>query len=583
MAKFRLRTKFLLSLIFTTAVLTGTVLFIVQNYMRNHARSDIREALRNSVTTFQQFDLQRQGELARSAVLLADLPSLRALMTTEDAPTIQDASGDLWQLAKSDLFLLADSSGKVMALHTSANGYQPDEAQAALLQSLKRKQSRDWWFGRGHLYTVFLQPIYFGESSNNVLLGVLAVGFEVDKNVADSVGRVASCQVAFRHGKDIVASTLLPNQQQQLTNRSRPASTRESLKAEEIDLNHELYLATSIELSPAEDPPVILTVLKSYDAETRFLQELNRLLLAVGLVAVLAGSWLIFLISDTFTRPLANLVSGVRALEKGDFEFPLEVRSKDEVAELTTAFDKMRQSLQKSQADLLHAERLATVGRMASSISHDLRHPLTSILAYAEFQSEGNLDDSQRKAMYGEIRAAVDRMAELISSLLEFSKGQEALQLTYGDLVDVLERTLAAVRHHHEFKGIQMTLEHDGETRGWFDFKKLNRAFQNLLQNACEAAPPDSGKVQMTAQRVDDHIEISVTDNGPGIPDSFRENLFQPFRTLGKEGGTGLGLAVVQKVIRDHGGEVRVEATGKTGTTFKVVLPLKPRASGSKL
>ena len=583
MAKFRLRTKFLLSLIFTTAVLTGTVLFIVQNYMRNHARSDIREALRNSVTTFQQFDLQRQGELARSAVLLADLPSLRALMTTEDAPTIQDASGDLWQLAKSDLFLLADSSGKVMALHTSANGYQPDEAQAALLQSLKRKQSRDWWFGRGHLYTVFLQPIYFGESSNNVLLGVLAVGFEVDKNVADSVGRVASCQVAFRYGKDIVASTLLPNQQQELTDRTRPASTRESLKAEEIDLNHELYLATSIELSPAEDPPVILTVLKSYDAETRFLQELNRLLLAVGLVAVLAGSWLIFLISDTFTRPLANLVSGVRALEKGDFEFPLEVRSKDEVAELTTAFDKMRQSLQKSQADLLHAERLATVGRMASSISHDLRHPLTSILAYAEFQSEGNLDDSQRKAMYGEIRAAVDRMAELISSLLEFSKGQEALQLTYGDLVDVLERTLAAVRHHHEFKGIQMTLEHDGETRGWFDFKKLNRAFQNLLQNACEAAPPDSGKVQMTAQRVDDHIEISVTDNGPGIPDSFRENLFQPFRTLGKEGGTGLGLAVVQKVIRDHGGEVRVEATGKTGTTFKVVLPLKPRASGSKL
>jgi signal transduction histidine kinase len=582
MAKFRLRTKFLLSLIFTTAVLTGTVLFIVQNYMRNHARRDIREALRDSVATFQQFDLQRQGELSRSAVLLADLPSLRALMTTQDAPTIQDASRDLWQLAKSDLFLLADTSGKVMALHTSANGYEPEEAQAALLQSLQRKQSRDWWFGRGHLYTVFLQPIYFGESSNNVLLGVLAIGFEVDKSVADSVGRVAACQVAFRYGKDIVAGTLWPNQQQELMDSARLASTRELLKSKEIELDHELYLATSIELSPSEEQPVILTVLKSYDAETRFLQELNRLLLAVGLISVLAGSWLIFLISDTFTRPIANLVSGVRALEKGDFEFPLEVHSKDEVAELTTAFDKMRQSLQKSQSDLLHAERLATVGRMASSISHDLRHPLTTILAYAEFQSEGNLDDSQRKAMYEEIRASVDRMAELISSLLEFSKGQEALQLTYGDLVDALERTLAAVRLHHEFKGIRMTLEHNGETHGWFDFKKLDRAFQNLLQNACEAAPPESGKVQMTAQKVDDHIEISVTDNGPGIPDSFRENLFQPFRTFGKEGGTGLGLAVVQKVVRDHGGEVQVEATGATGTTFKVVLPLKHRAPSSK-
>ena len=103
-------------------------------------------------------------------------------------------------------------------------------------------------------------------------------------------------------------------------------------------------------MAPAGNRPVTLTVLKSYDAETKFLQELNRLLLGVGLVAVLAGSWLIFLISDTFTRPLANLVSGVRALEKGDFAFPLQVRSRDELAELTTAFDKMRKNLAKEPA-----------------------------------------------------------------------------------------------------------------------------------------------------------------------------------------------------------------------------------------
>jgi signal transduction histidine kinase len=381
--------------------------------------------------------------------------------------------------------------------------------------------------------------------------------------------------VAFRYGKDIVVSTLLPNQQQELAAHVNLMSTQGSLKSEEMELGGEVFLATSLELSPTKSRPVILTVLKSYDAETRFLEELNRLLLGVGLVAVLAGSWLIFLISHTFTRPLANLVSGVRALEKGDFAFPLQVRSRDEVAELTTAFDGMRKTLQKSQQDLLHAERLATIGRMASTISHDLRHPLTTILAYAEFQAEGNLDDRQRKTMYDEIRASVNRMADLISSILEFSKGQEALQLTHGDVIEALEHTLNSVRIRPEFKGIQITVAHEGATDGWFDFKKLDRAFYNLLQNACEAAPAESGKVQIMARGVNDHLEISVADNGPGIPPSIRNDVFEPFVTHGKEEGTGLGLAVVQKIVRDHGGEVTVETTGPSGTTFKLTLPLK--------
>jgi signal transduction histidine kinase len=575
MANIRLRTKLLLSLIFTTAVLTGTVLLIVQNYLRNHERSEIHEALHNSVVTYQQFELQRRRELAQSAVLLADLPNLRALMTSQDAPTIQDASADLWRLAESDLFLLADRTGKVMALHTSAAGYRRDAAQASLMQTLQKGQSRDWWLGGGHLYAVFLQPIYFGEARNNVVLGVLALGFEVDKHLADVVARVASGQVAFRYGQDIVVTTLLPNQQQELAAHANVMPTRESLNSEEIDLGSEVFVAASLELAPRASRPVTLTVLKSYDAATLFLRELNRVLLGVGLVAVLAGSWLIFLISDTFTRPLANLVSGVRALEKGDFAFPLQVRSHDEFAELTTTFDKMRKNLQKSQQDLLRADRLATIGRMASTISHDLRHPLTTILAYAEFQAEGNLDDSQRKAMYDEIRASVNQMAELISSILEFSKGQEALQFAHGDVVKALERTLHSVRMRPEFKGIQIDVAHEGATDGWFDFKKLDRAFQNLLQNACEAAPAESGKVQIFARRVDGHLEVSVTDNGAGIPESIREDIFEPFVTHGKLEGTGLGLAVVQKIVRDHGGEVTIEATGKSGTTFKVTLPLK--------
>ena len=225
MANIGLRTKFLLSLIFTTTVLTGTTLLIVRGYLRAHARHEIYEALHNSVVTFQQFELQRQRGLAQSAELLADLPNLRALMTTQHAPTIQDASTDLWRLTGSDLLLLADRAGKVMALHTSAADYSRDLAQASLTRTLQKEQNRDWWYGGGHLYAVFLQPIYFGASRDNIVLGVLAVGFEVDKQVADAVARVASCEVAFRYGKDIVVSTLSPKQQQELTVRASQMAT----------------------------------------------------------------------------------------------------------------------------------------------------------------------------------------------------------------------------------------------------------------------------------------------------------------------------------------------------------------------
>ena len=112
MVKIRLRTKFLVSLIFTTTALTFAVLYIVRSYLRNHARQEIHQALSNSVITFQHFEQQRQTTLAQSAGVMADLPSLRALMTTHHQPTIQDASTGFWKLAGCDLFLLADRIGK---------------------------------------------------------------------------------------------------------------------------------------------------------------------------------------------------------------------------------------------------------------------------------------------------------------------------------------------------------------------------------------------------------------------------------------------------------------------------------------
>jgi signal transduction histidine kinase len=113
---------------------------------------------------------------------------------------------------------------------------------------------------------------------------------------------------------------------------------------------------------------------------------------------------------------------------------------------------------------------------------------------------------------------------------------------------------------------------------GWFDPAKVERVMLNLLFNACEAVSPDTGKVEVTSRVTVEGIEIRVGDNGPGIPESIRENLFQPFVSFGKEKGTGLGLTVVQKIMQDHGGEVCVERTDANGSTFKLLFPQRYEA-----
>lgn len=574
MFKAKLRTKFLLSLVLVSASLTWAMLLIVRHRVRLRVRQEIVEGLRNSVLTFQSLQGQRETTLERSAALLADLPSLKAVMTTQDEATIQDASAEFWRLIGSELFVLASRSEKLMALHTATLGFTRSEAQDLLHTSLRNGESRDWWYGGGHLFEVFIQPIYFGSPADDTMLGVLAVGYEIDDRVAEDVSRMAASRVAFRYGRTLVVSTLSAAQQADLVRRGK-RSTAADLGPEEVQLGQERFLSTSVELAPGGSPGVTLSMLKSYDQATRFLESLNHWILAVGVAAVLAGAVLVFLISTTFiTRPLAHLVAGVHALEKGDFGYPLEVRGHDEVSELTAAFTRMRHTLQETQRELLNAERLATIGRMASTISHDLRHPLTAILAYAEFLSEEKLDEFQRKDFYQEIRLAVNRMTEQIGSLLGFSKEREALKPVCANVQEVINRAIQTVQARPEFRGIAISFSHEGECDGWFDPGKLDRVLYNLLLNACEAVRPDSGTIAVHSRRTAHGLEIRVADNGAGIPEAIRASLFQPFVSYGKENGIGLGLAVVQKIMQDHGGQVSVESTDPEGSVFKLILPL---------
>jgi len=576
MGGIRLRTKFLLSMVVVSAALTFTTLLVVRHTVQQEVRLGIQRDLQNSVSAFHNFQKQREVTLERSAALLADLPNVRALMTTHDPATIQDASRDLWHLAGSDLLLLADSSGKVMALQATPQEITVREGQDFFPLVVSREETRHWWYVEGHLYEVFLQDIYFGPASGHQILGYLLLGYEIDDRVARDLSRVAASEVAFRFGDSIVRSTLKPAQEEELLRVAPRTAAGGPPQGDQIPLGGETFLATAVDLPTPGTPALNLWVLKSFDRATAFLSSLNELLLALGLTAVLAGSLLVFLISHTFTRPLENLVAGVRALEQGDYAYPLQVRGGDEVAEVTGTFDRMRKNLQKTHRELLDAERLATIGRMASSISHDLRHSLAAVMANAEFLCESNLTPGQREDLYAEIRIAVAQMTDLIESLLEFSRTRESLHPSYGDIRSALDRAVQGVKAHPEFQRIRIRISGEGSTEGWFDFKKLERALLNLLLNACEMVPAESGKIDIQLRRKGESLEIRIEDNGPGIAEAVRDRLFEPFVSHGKENGTGMGLTVVEKILQDHGGDVAVEQTSASGTTFRINIPLNP-------
>ena len=574
--RLRLRTRFLLSMVLITAGLTVTSLLLVRRIVEKNVRQSIAINLRNSVAAFQDFRHERETMLTSDVALLADLPLTRAIMAGSDPVTIQDASRDVFDIANSDLFVLINRRGKVVALHTKTPGFSPEASEKYFQQSLDedRDVSSHWWLGEHHLYQTFIQPVYRGSRTDGTLLGFLVIGYEIDDRLAAEVSKVAGSQVAFSCGNEVVGTTL-PQTQALGSNIHSIITGSIQTEPHDVEIGAERFLATSLDLSGSRQTPVRLTVLGSYDQATKFLDELNRYILLLGLAAILVGSALVFFLSHTFTRPLGNLVGGVRALESGDFHHPLDSRGGDEVAELTRAFDRMRASLLKSQRDLLESEQLATIGRMASSISHDLRHSLAAIVANSEFLCDSQLTPPQREELYQEVRMAVNLMTDLIDSLLEFARTRESLTPIYGNLSETIYRALQAARLHPRHHGRCIDVLCSSQLSGWFDPRKLERALYNLLLNACEAAPAVGGRIEVTAAESTEAIMISVADNGPGVAEEIRGRLFHPFVSFGKENGTGLGLAVVQKIVQDHGGEISVARTTTGMTVFRITLPTR--------
>jgi signal transduction histidine kinase len=303
------------------------------------------------------------------------------------------------------------------------------------------------------------------------------------------------------------------------------------------------------------------------------MSRLNRTIFILGASAIFFGALLFGFVSRRITRPLDNLVSGVRALATGNYTYSITPEGATEVAELGRAFAKMRGELLDSQRQQIETERIAALGRAASSISHDLRHYLAAVVANAEFLYEAEELKLDKSEIYQEIKTASTQMTDLIDSLRELAYQRNTISPEPTDLEEIIRRAIEAVHARPEFRNHAITLNADTEVDGMLDPRKLERAFFNLVLNACEATTVGDGRVIVDVQTRKNSFEIRVTDQGSGVPENIRDRVFDPFVSSGKPNGTGLGLAIVSKIVGDHGGSVYVEHTSPTGTVMLVKLP----------
>ncbi len=303
------------------------------------------------------------------------------------------------------------------------------------------------------------------------------------------------------------------------------------------------------------------------------------------LVAVLASLYL----GRRLTAPLGRLEEATRSIAAGDFGVHIPVEGRNEVARLAAAFNRMGGELSDREArltevhtQLAQAEKLSAVGEIAASVVHEVKNPVSAIVGYAQLGREvERLDEA--KELFQQIEGSAWRSNDVLQTLLAYARLDKVVQ-TRLDPAAIARDALKLLHHQFLLKRIQVeTSLPDGLPPVLGNANQLQQVVVNLVMNAVQVMEGQPRKVLgVAAAAQGDAVAISVRDTGTGIRPEDRDKLFRPFFTTKPPGqGTGLGLSVSLRIVRQHRGEIRVESEPGQGTTFSVVLPRAEVAEAS--
>ncbi len=302
--------------------------------------------------------------------------------------------------------------------------------------------------------------------------------------------------------------------------------------------------------------------------------------LGVGFVLVLLGA--AYLIVDRLTRSLRQLVE---EMQQFDLERPLPTKLKpgdDEVGQLASSFNTLKDRLVQSRRQLLdaqrqiyHAEKLASIGRLAAGVAHEINNPLHGLKSclFTIQEEAHNAEEVRRFASLAD--EAATRISNVVEKLLNFSR-QKAQQRSAMDLNEVVDKALALLAYRIDKEKITIVKELDPALPTIYaDAELLGQVVVNMLINSCDSMQ-EGGEIRISTSLSDNaHVRILIADTGCGIPEEHLDKIFDPFFTTKEDGrGTGLGLSVSLGIVEAHGGSIHVSSQVGVGTTFLVTLPI---------
>jgi signal transduction histidine kinase len=264
----------------------------------------------------------------------------------------------------------------------------------------------------------------------------------------------------------------------------------------------------------------------------------------------------------------------------GDLSVQVPVKGHDEIGQLSETFNEMVERLREHRVleERLHfAERSTAIGRLASAVAHEIRNPLNFINLSIDHARERLAPEEPRKKdefdrILGSMKAEVSRLNRLVGDFLSFGKPMR-LDRRECSLPDVLREVASLVDHKARDQGIALTMEIQPDIpRIVADPELLKTCFLNLMINACDAMP-GGGVLALAVERHDESLIVSVKDTGAGMTPEAIKTAFEPYFST-KETGLGLGLALTQKIVGDHGGSIHLESASGQGTTARILLPV---------
>ncbi len=599
----------------------GVAIYLVNVAVTSQAEEELQRGLEEAATLVDHHRTLLFDHFTREARLIADLPKLKAAVETDHAPTVAPLADDYQRQIGSDLFVVTNTRGQVLAeIGRSEVTAEQVPTVPAVQAALRGQTATSFWPRDGGVLQTVSVPIWIDPSQPEIL-GTLSVGFSLDERTAVRFKEITNSEIAFAVDGRIQAATLAAAEAEQL------AGLLAEGKISRIVLGDEEYEAVARSLSPGGNPgdgrasantaasgavgadvadAPVAVILRSRTEHLRFLRSLQTALAGTALVALLAATLLSYGVARTITRPLGAMTTTMRAMAAdGDLTRKVALPhpggwDDEDTRLLATTFNTMTESIARFQREASQRERLSSLGRLSTIVAHEIRNPLMIIKTSLRTLRRQEAQPDRVQAAISDIDEEIGRLNRVVSEVLDFARPIR-FDLAPVDVNVLCREAAGASAAGEEWPTVRLSLAPE-VTDLVTDRERLRLTLINILTNARHAvsarpggpqvdhanrsvprvhdanvgrpiADHDGPDIELTTRPLGDaRILIEIRDRGVGIEPDDLPRVFDPYFTT-KRTGSGLGLAIAKNIIEGLGGTIVVRSRVGEGTEMRVELP----------